>query len=102
PYFALVPVGIGPDAGDRWQIQVVLGQGDLDHYVTITFQRQQVVEHREIGIWQASAVGAQALIDPVQVVEHDVGMWQVAQESQNLGERFARYTDYRDAGAGFL
>ncbi|MCY1515733.1 hypothetical protein D9M68_503320 [compost metagenome] len=102
PHFALVPVGVRPDAGGGRQVEVALGQGDLDHHVTITLQRHQVVEHAEVGGWQAAALGAQTLVDTVQVVEHHVGLGHLTEEGQDFDELFARHPEHRHAGAGGL
>ncbi|MNQ66696.1 hypothetical protein D3C85_811930 [compost metagenome] len=102
PDFPLVPVGVGPDTGDGGQVEVALGQGDLDHYVTITLQRHQVVEHREVGARQAAALGAQALVDAMQVVQHDVGAREVAQELEDVDQLVAADPEHRHASAGRL
>ena len=102
PDFALVPVGVGPDTGHGWQVQVALGQGHLDHHVAVSLDRQQVVEHAEVGTWQALALGAQALVHAVQVIEHDVRLGQVAQEGQDFDELGALDPQHRHAGAGGL
>ncbi|MDT4848037.1 hypothetical protein FQZ97_821180 [compost metagenome] len=102
PDFTFVPVGVGPDAGDGRQVQVAFGQRDLDHHVAVPLDRQQVVEHAEVGVGQAQALGAQTLVDPVQVIEHHVGLGQLAQEGQHVDEPLARHPEYRHAGAGAL
>ncbi|MCY1426696.1 hypothetical protein D9M71_425220 [compost metagenome] len=102
PDFALVPVGVRPDAGHRWQAEVALGQGDLDHYVTITFERHQVVEHAEVGARQAAALGAQALVHAVQVIQHDIRLGQVAQEGQDFHQFCPGNPKHRHASAGAL
>ena len=73
PDFALVPVGVGPDAGDAGHIQITFAQGDLEHDVAVTRQRHQVIEHGEIRIRQATTLSSQALVNTMQVVQHDVG-----------------------------
>src|SRR5690606_12711123 len=102
PDFALVPVGVGPDAGGGGQVEVTLGQGDLDHHVTVTLQRHQVIEDREVGVRQAAALGAQAFVDAVQVVEHHVGTRQVAQAGEHFDQALTGNPEYRHAGAGRL
>lgn len=102
PHFALVPVGVGPDTGGGGQVEVALGQGDLDHHVTITLQRHQVVEHAEVGARQAAAMGAQPLVDAVQVVEHHVGLGYLTEEGQDFDQSFARDPEHRHAGTGGL
>ena len=101
-HFALVPVGVGPDTGGGGQVEVALGQGDLDHHVTITLQRHQVVEHAEVGARQAAAMGAQPLVDAVQVVEHHVGLGYLTEEGQDFDQSFARNPEHRHAGTGGL
>ncbi|MNZ58843.1 hypothetical protein D3C78_768600 [compost metagenome] len=102
PDFPLVPVGVGPDTGGGGQVEVALGQGDLDHHVTITLQRHQVVEHTEVGGRQATAMGTQTLVDAVQVVEHHVGLGHLTEEGQDLDQLLARHPEHRHAGAGGL
>jgi len=102
PDFALVPVGVWPDADGGGQVEVALGQGDLDHHVTVTLQRHQVIEHREVGVRQAATLGAQALVDAVQVIEHHVGARQAAQAGEHFDEALTGDPENRHAGAGRL
>ncbi len=103
PDFALVPVGVGPDAGDGRHAEVAFGQGHLDHHVTITLQRHEVIEHGEIGAGrQPLTLGAQTLVHAVQVIEHDVRLGQVAQESQDFNQSGTGHPQHRHAGAGCL
>ena len=100
PDFTLIPVGVWPDTGDGRQAEVALGQGNLDHYVTITLKRHQVVEDREVCTrWQALTLGAQTFVHTVQVIEHDVRFWQVAQEGQYFNQFCAGNPKHRHAGA---
>lgn len=99
PDFTLVPAGVGPDAGHGRDAQVAFGEGDLDHHVAVTFDRQQVIEHGEIGAArQALALGPQTLVHAMQVIEHDVRLGQVAQEGQDFDEPGARHPQHRHAG----
>ncbi len=103
PHFTLVPVGVGPETGNGRHAEVALGQGDLDHYVTITLDRHQVIKHSEVGAaWQPLTLGAQTLVHAVQVIEHDVRLGQVAQEGQDFDEFGAGNPKHRHAGAGRL
>src|SRR5690554_92721 len=47
-------------------------------------------------------MSAQSLVDPVQVVEHDVGLWQLTQEAQHRQQLFACDPDHGYAGQGGL
>ncbi|MNP29017.1 hypothetical protein D3C76_1220230 [compost metagenome] len=102
PDFTLVPVGVGPDTGDGGQVQVAFAEGHLDHHVAVPLHREQVVEHAEVCARQAAALGAQALVDAMQVVEHAVRLGDMAQETQHVLEFFAGNPKHRHAGAGFL
>ena len=100
PDFALVPVGVRPDTGHGRDAQVFFGQGHLDHHVAVTFQRHQVIEDGEVRTrWQALTLGAQTFVHTVQVIEHDVGFWQVAQEGQYFDQFCAGNPKHRHAGA---
>ncbi|MNN27160.1 hypothetical protein D3C81_1406870 [compost metagenome] len=102
PDFALVPVGVRPDTGHGRQVQVAFAQGYLDHHVAVPFHREQVVEHAEVGTWQATALGAQTFVHTMQVVEHAVRFGDIAQEAQDFLEFGAGNPKHRHAGAGFL
>ena len=100
PDFTLVPVGVRPDTGHGRDTQVFLGQGHLDHHVAVTFQRHQVIEDGEVCTrWQALTLGTQTFVHTVQVIEHDVGFWQVAQEGQYFDQFCAANPKHRHAGA---
>ena len=102
PDFTLVPVGVGPDAGGGGQVEVALAEGNLDHHVTVTLQRHQVIEHREVGVRQAATLGAQTLVDAMQIKEHHVGARQVAQAGEHFNKALTGDPEYRHAGAGRL
>lgn len=102
PDFALVPVGVRPDTGHGRQVQVAFAERHLDHHIAVTLDRQQVVEHAEVGSWQAAALGAQALVDAVQVVQHAVRFGHAAQEAEHFLELLALDPQHGHAGAGFL
>ncbi|MCY1442945.1 hypothetical protein D9M71_593370 [compost metagenome] len=61
-----------------------------------------MIEHREIGVWQAAALGAQALVDAMQVVQHGVGARQVAKELEDVDQLVTANPDHRHAGTGRL
>src|SRR5690606_13452008 len=62
-----------------------------------------MVEDRVVHIGgQALPVGAQPLVDPVKVIEHDVGLGQLAQEAQHRQQLFACDPDHGYAGQGGL
>ncbi|KPC00018.1 Uncharacterized protein AC506_1613 [Pseudomonas syringae pv. maculicola str. M6] len=99
PDFALVPVGIRPDAGDGRHAQVAFGQRHLDHHVAVSLDRQQVIENGEVGTRQAPAISAQTLVNAMQVVEHGVRLWHVTQERQDFEQSGALDPQHRHAGA---
>ncbi len=101
-HFPLVPVGIGEDAGRGRQAEVVRRKRHLEHHIAVTVDGQQVVENGEVRVGQAAAVSPQALVHAMQVIEHDVGAGQVAQEAQHFDDFFARHPDHRHAGTGVL
>ena len=69
PDLALVPVGAGPDAGDRVDRRPLAAQRHLEAQVGVPRVRDEVVEDREVGLGLALARGAEALVDRAQVVE---------------------------------
>ncbi len=98
PDLALVPVGVGPDGDGGGQLHVAFAERDLDHHVAVSLQRHQVIEDAEVGGGQALALGAQALVGGAQVVEHHIGLADLAQEAQHLDELFAGHPEHRHAG----
>ncbi len=58
PDFTLVPVGVGPDAGNRRYAQIAFGKRYLDHHVAVSLDRQQVIEHGEVCAGQTTTVCA--------------------------------------------
>ena len=48
---------------------------------------------------QALTLGTQTFVHTVQVIEHDVGFWQVAQEGQDFNQFCAGNPKHRHAGA---
>ncbi len=102
PGFALVPVGVREDFGQRRQVQIVLRQRHLEHDVAVTFDRQKMVENGKIRGGQTGAVGTQTLIHAMQVIEHDVRFWQFTQESYDLQQLLALYPDHGKARTGRL
>src|SRR5690606_3979229 len=102
PDFALVPVGVRPDGSDGGDVEIVLLERDLDHHIAVTLQRHQVVEHAEIGRWQALAMGAQALMHAMPVIQHHVGLRQLPQELQYRDQLLAGHPEDGHAGPGGL
>lgn len=100
--FPLIPVGVGEQAGHRRQVQVLFGQGHLEHNIAITIDGDQVVEHGEIRRRQSLAVGTQTLVHTVQVKQHHIGLGQLSQERHHLQQLLALDPYHRHSGAGRL
>ncbi len=102
PDFTLVPVGVGPDAGNRRYAQIAFGKRYLDHHVAVSLDRQQVIEHGEVCAGQTTTVCAQSLVHAMQVIQHGVGLGHVAQERQNFKQSGALDPQHGHAGASRL
>ena len=69
PHLAFVPIGCGPERGDRGRHGVAARQRNLDPQVVVAVVREQVVDQGKVGFGLLLAVGALALVDGGQVVE---------------------------------
>ena len=72
PHFAFVPVRVQEDRHDRFDRREIAAQRDFDADVFVAFDRQQVIDHREIGRRQAFAVFANALVHGRQIEQHPI------------------------------
>ena len=90
PDFALVPVGVGPDAGRGRGGQVVVEQRYLEPDLGHRRQTQQVIDDREVAGRLIDAVLAHALVDRGEIEQHAVA-WRgvLLQKSQHLADRVA-------------
>ena len=102
PHLAFVPVCIGPDAGRGGQAQIICRESDLDAHVAVTFRGQQMIEDAEVCSRQAFAVRPQSFVDPMEVVEHRVGLRQLTQEAQHPRQVFAAHPHRRQVVDGRL
>ena len=73
PHLALVPVGRGPQAGDRGQRGVAVRQRHLDAQVLVPLVGEEVIEDREVALGLAVAVPAEAFVDGGEVVQRAEG-----------------------------
>ena len=90
PYFALVPVGVGPYAGGGGRAQIVVEQRDLEADLGNRRQAEQVIDHGEIRGRLVEPVLTYALVDRGQVEQHPVGGGAVlAQELEHVADPVA-------------
>ena len=102
PGFTFIPVGVGEQFGEGWQMQIVFRQRHLEHDVAVAVDGNQVIENGKIRGGQAIAVRAQTFVHTVQVKQHHVRLRQFLQEITHLKQLLALDPYHRYAGAGWL
>src|SRR5215813_6600409 len=70
PYFALVPIGGGPDIRDTRQRKPVLRKGYLDAHILVSIKRKQMIDNGKVARRLAIAMYFHTFIDGGEVVQH--------------------------------
>src|SRR6185312_2968337 len=69
PDLALVPARRRPEVGDRWKRRLFTDERNLEADVGVSFEREQVIDDREVARRLLGLVRAYALVDRGEVVE---------------------------------
>jgi hypothetical protein len=91
PDFALVPVRRRPDIHNTIEGGMLACEGDFESNVPVALERQEVIDDGEIARRLAFPMGAHALVNRREVVQHPVGLGNlVLQVTQNIPRLVAR------------
>ena len=103
PYLTLVPIGGGPDIGNRGHRQIRFDECNLETDVRITLERQQVIDDGELACWLVVAIRSRTLVDRRQIVQHAVRPFRFQlQVAQHVAHSIGRNPLGWNAVAGFL
>ena len=73
PYFALVPIGRGPNITDSREGKAGFDQRNFETNILVAAKREQMIDNGKVAFGKAMPVGALALIDGRQVEQQCIG-----------------------------